>query len=180
MQIEKLIIKGLYGYIDKEIEFNNDITLLVGINGSGKTSILNIINWIIKPSIPNLCVTEFAQIELNFKLKEVKYKIVCKHNKTSFKYTVLTDNETFHPLSVRIKIQPKDIKNDEVLKVNLFQNYAALAPDDIEKKTWDLISTFPNPTIIGLDRNLCTEETERIYVSVSTIPYRKIQKFFFF
>ncbi|MBS1537131.1 MAG: AAA family ATPase [Bacteroidetes bacterium] len=38
MQIDKLIIKGLYGYIDKTINFNEDLTLLVGINGSGKTS----------------------------------------------------------------------------------------------------------------------------------------------
>jgi len=63
MHIEKLIVKSLYGYIDKVIEFNTDLTLLVGINGSGKTSILNIINWIIKPSIPNLCVTEFKTLE---------------------------------------------------------------------------------------------------------------------
>ena len=44
MQINKLKITGLYGYIDKTIEFYDDMTLLVGINGSGKTSILNILN----------------------------------------------------------------------------------------------------------------------------------------
>lgn len=168
MQINKLVVKGLYGYIDKEIDFNNDITLLVGINGSGKTSILNIINWIIKPSIPNLCVTEFTSIELFLKLKETNYHILCKHNKATFKYTVSTEKEKYHPLSVRIKIAPKAIKNDEILKANLFQEYSVLTPDDKEKKTWDLISTFPNPTIIGLDRNLYTEESERIYLEESS------------
>ena len=43
MKIDTLVISNLYGYINKEIDFNNDLTLLVGINGSGKTSILNII-----------------------------------------------------------------------------------------------------------------------------------------
>ncbi|PKP06783.1 MAG: hypothetical protein CVU10_04280 [Bacteroidetes bacterium HGW-Bacteroidetes-5] len=167
MQIEKLIIKGLYGYIDKEINFFKDLTLLVGINGSGKTSILNILNWIIKPSIPNLCVTEFTSIELFFKLKGVSYHIVCKHNKATFKYVVLSEKEKYHPLSVRIKTAPKEIKNDDVLKINLFQSYSALLPDEKEKKTWNLISTFPNPTIIGLDRNLYTEESERIYIEES-------------
>jgi hypothetical protein len=39
-----------------------------------------------------------------------------------------------------------------------------MTPDSKEKKTWDLISTFPNPTIIGLDRNLYSEETDGIYL----------------
>lgn len=168
MQIEKLKITGLYGYINKDIDFNEDVTLLVGINGSGKTSILNIINWVIKPSIPNLCVTEFSLIELTFKFKSVRYLITCKHNKSFFKYTVTTEGEIYHPLNVRIQLPPKDIKNDDMLKANLLQGYFALSPDEKEKKTWDLVSTFPNPTIIGLDRNLYTEESERILVEEST------------
>lgn len=174
MHIETLIIKGLYGYIDKKIEFNNDLTLLVGINGSGKTSILNIINWIIKPSIPHLCVTEFNAIELSLRLKEVRYKILCKHNKSTLKYQISTENETYFPLNVRIKVAPKDIKNDEVLKTNLFQEYSVLSPDEREKKTWDLVSSFPNPTVIGLDRNIYTEESERVYLEES--PRGKIYK----
>ncbi|MFT7031506.1 MAG: DNA repair exonuclease SbcCD ATPase subunit, partial [Marinoscillum sp.] len=59
MKILNIKIEKLYGYIDKKIDFNDDLTLLVGINGSGKTSILNILNWIISPSLPNLCITEF-------------------------------------------------------------------------------------------------------------------------
>ena len=39
MRILNLRIEKLYGYIDKNINFNDDLTLLVGINGSGKTSI---------------------------------------------------------------------------------------------------------------------------------------------
>ncbi|OFY87464.1 MAG: hypothetical protein A3F72_03545 [Bacteroidetes bacterium RIFCSPLOWO2_12_FULL_35_15] len=167
MQIEKLIIKGLYGYIDKDIDFNKDITLLVGINGSGKTSILNIINWLIKPSIPNLCVTEFELIELTLKFKGTTYLITCKHIKSILNYIVSTEKETYHPLIVRIKTPPKNIKNDEQLKASLFQDYSSLKPDTKEKKTWDLISNFPNPTIIGLDRNIYTEEAERVYFEES-------------
>ncbi len=164
MQIEKLKIVGLYGYIDKDINFNRDLTLLVGINGSGKTSILNILNWLLKPSIPNLCVTEFKSIQLIFKFKEIKYEITCKHNKTNFKYQIKVQNEIYNPLVVRIKTQPCDIKNDDRLRVNLIESYTGLQPDEKEKKTWDLISTFPNPTIIGLDRNIYAEESDRIYI----------------
>lgn len=167
MHIEKLIIKGLYGYIDKTINFNEDITLLVGINGSGKTSILNIINWILKPSIPNLCVTEFKYIQLFFHFRDIHYEILCKHNKTSFKYYLKTKNDNFNPLNVRITTPPSAIKNDDVLKLSLIQQYSSLSPDYKEIKTWNTIESFPNPTVIGLDRNLYAEESENLFIEDS-------------
>jgi predicted ATPase len=164
MQIEKLKIVGLHGYINKEIDFNNDLTMLVGINGSGKTSILNILNWLIKPSMADLCITEFKLINLKFKVKGIDYEIICKHNKATLSYTIKTDKETYNPLIVRISTSPSEIRNDEILKESLVQNYSRMLPDAKEKKTWDLISTFPNPTIIGLDRNLYSEEADNIYL----------------
>src|SRR5690554_6109113 len=164
MHIEKLKIVGLHGYIDKEIDFKSDITMLVGINGSGKTSILNILNWLIKPSLPNLCVTEFKSINLIFSYKKITNNILCKHNRATFKYEISIDKEKYFPLSIPIKVRPCDIGNDTNLRENLIQGYIHLSPEPKEKKTWDLISNFPNPTIIGLDRNLYTEESsDRIY-----------------
>jgi predicted ATPase len=164
MQIQKLKIVGLHGYINKDIDFNEDLTMLVGINGSGKTSILNILNWLIKPSIADLCITEFKLIILNFKVKDIEYEITCKHNRTTFSYNIKTANDIYNPLIVRISTNPSEIKNDELLKNDLVQNYSRMTPDRKEKKTWELISTFPNPTIIGLDRNLYSEESDSIYL----------------
>lgn len=48
MRIEKIIIKNFRIYKDVEISFipqNNDIHLLIGKNGMGKTTFLNAINW---------------------------------------------------------------------------------------------------------------------------------------
>lgn len=176
MQIEKLVITNLHGYINKEIDFNDDLTLLVGINGSGKTSILNVINWVISPSLPNLCVTEFEKIVLNFTFKKTAYEVTCEHHKTTFSYKIKTNKIQYHPLTIRIHQSPNTIKNDTILRDNLIQNYTGLAPDEKEKETWELISNFPNPTIIGLDRNLYTEESsEQIYFEES-IKGRLIRK----
>ena len=81
----------------------------------------------------------------------------------------------FNPLVVRLITQPSDVKNDEVMKASLLENYTGLKPDEKEKKTWELISTFPNPTIIGLDRNLYTEEKEHVYLE-DTIRGRLIKR----
>ncbi len=165
MRILNLRIERLYGYIDKNIDFNDDITLLVGINGSGKTSILNIINWIISPSLPNLCITEFKTITLSFSLKNVLYEVTCKHNRKTFHYNIKSSKKKYNPLIVKHYKHPRDIHNDEQLRLQLIESYSGLTPDDKEKETWELVSTFPNPNIIGLDRNLYTEESAtQIYI----------------
>ncbi|WP_165593573.1 AAA family ATPase, partial [Aequorivita soesokkakensis] len=160
MEIKRLKIEKLYGYIDKDIKFNPDLTLLVGINGAGKTSILNVINWIVRPSLPYLCVTEFKSITLWFSSNNKEYEVNCKHNKTTFHYKLKSDEKVFNPLIVQLKHHPKNIQNDETLRNNLIEGYKRLSPDEKEKETWELIATLPSPTIIGLDRNLYTEESE--------------------
>lgn len=176
MQIENIKIEKFYGYIDKEIDFNTDLTLLVGINGSGKTSILNLINWMVRPSIPNLCVTEFKKLTLKFKLKRTKYTVVCEHSKTVFNYTISTSKKEFHPLVVRISHSPARIGNDYELKSSLINGYSRLAPDEEEKETWELISKFVNPTIIGLDRNLFTDESSELIFYDDEYKGRPVRK----
>lgn len=160
MEIKRLQIDKLHGYIDKDIQFNSDLTLLVGINGAGKTSILNVVNWIIRPSLPYLCVTEFKTIKLWLSFNNKDYEIICKHNKSTFHYKVFSEGEVYNPLIVNLVRQPGDIQNNETLRATLLESYKGLGPDLKEKKTWDLVSSFPAPTIIGLDRNLYTEESE--------------------
>ena len=41
--IKSIEVKKLHGYLDKKIDFKNE-NYLIGINGSGKTSILKILN----------------------------------------------------------------------------------------------------------------------------------------
>ena len=177
MNIHHLKIEGLFGYIDKNIDFKNDITLLIGINGAGKTSILNIVSWLIKPSIPHLCVIEFKSLELSCKVKDKEYKILCKHNKNILKYELISPGETFAPLTVQIKMPPEQLANDENLKNNLFMEYFQLRLEKKEIPTWNFLkANFPNPTIIGLDRNLYTEESENIFFEERAVRGQSIRK----
>ena len=47
MKIKKIQINGLHGYFQYDIDLNEDISLLYGKNGSGKTTVLNLIEFII-------------------------------------------------------------------------------------------------------------------------------------
>ncbi|TKI46919.1 AAA family ATPase [Bacillus mycoides] len=63
MKIRKLIIEGLFER-NYHIRFHDDITLLYGVNGCGKTTILNILSTIISGELLNLGRYNFKYLEL--------------------------------------------------------------------------------------------------------------------
>ena len=68
--IESFKITKLWGYRDIDLTFNNDVNILIGPNGSGKTTALNLLYAILTADIPKLLDITFEQAEI--KLKESK------------------------------------------------------------------------------------------------------------
>lgn len=64
MYIEKFEVKGLHGFIDAEIDFHQDITVIVGRNGSGKTSILDLISSVLRLDFSALASTQFRSVSV--------------------------------------------------------------------------------------------------------------------
>lgn len=164
MIINTVEIKNLYGYMNKSIVFNNDINLLVGINGSGKTSVLNIINWLLVPSIPNLCTTEFDKIEINFTFKKEIFLIRAIQNEKELIITLknISRDDEFQPIRTEFRIHPKKITKNSELKEDYFNSYD-LEPEKSEELTWHFLNNkISNPIVIGLDRNIYTEEGDEV------------------
>lgn len=179
MKITRLEIRKLYGYMDKTIDFNDNINLLVGINGSGKTSVLNVINWMLLPSFPNLCVTLFNKIVLNLTHNKEKFQIVAIQNKkeVNIKVKNISKNYTYYKVQADLKVNPREIINNNDLKDKVMSDYYGLGPDKKEEEAWNFIfNTLPNPIVIGLDRNLYTEESNKLELiedRTSIIRHRK-------
>ncbi|TXF77666.1 AAA family ATPase [Chryseobacterium sp.] len=165
MKIKEIKIRKLYGFMDKDIEFKNNISILVGINGSGKTSVLNLINWLLKPNIGELCQIEFESITLDFNYKADDYILVCAQNKVEITFNLenASKKKKFNQIQATFKTHPKKLTKNEQLKDAIAGIYEGLGPEEHEKETWAfLFGELPKPIVIGLDRNLYTEEGEEI------------------
>ncbi len=150
MKVESVIIKKLYGHLDFNIEFLPDMNFLTGINGSGKTSILNVLAWVLGPSLMKLAQLEFSSI-----------KVVCRDGKKGQK----TVNVKKHKNNVEIDIEEESGK----LKVPIFEYPRAASAFErttptipemyerftIENKGHPVIKTLENlagPLYLPLDR----------------------------
>ena len=65
--IESFKIEKLWGYRDIDLTFNDDVNILIGPNGSGKTTILNLLHSILSLDIPKLLDVNFEQAEIRLK-----------------------------------------------------------------------------------------------------------------
>ena len=68
--IESFKIDKLWGYQDINLSFHKDVNILIGPNGSGKTTVLNLLHSILTADIPKLLDVNFQQAEI--KLREFK------------------------------------------------------------------------------------------------------------
>lgn len=67
MNIKSVIVNGLFHTFNHEIKFNNgNIAIIIGENGIGKTTILQIINSIFSKKFEYLFTIEFNDIQLTF------------------------------------------------------------------------------------------------------------------
>ena len=72
--VESFEITNLWGYRDIDLTFNRDVNIMIGPNGSGKTTILNILHSILAVDLPGLLDVNFDQAVI--KLKEFEGKSV--------------------------------------------------------------------------------------------------------
>ena len=90
MLIKKAYFKKVHGHINQDLSFSRDVNILIGMNGSGKTTFLNAIAWILSPESVQgglkaaylLSTLEFEEITITFKLRGVR-----KHQRVTARKT---------------------------------------------------------------------------------------------
>lgn len=69
MRLTKLTASNVHGYLPIDVEFLPDLTFLIGLNGSGKTTALRLLMGLLTPAVDELARIEFSeasvQIDVN-------------------------------------------------------------------------------------------------------------------
>lgn len=91
-KIDSIYIEKMWGYKDVHIQLNESINFLIGVNGSGKTTIINIISSALSVDVGQLIALPFTELSILFTKGEMVR--VEKTNKTNINFYINCE-ETF-------------------------------------------------------------------------------------
>ena len=64
MRLKQFKGKDVRGYMNFDINFRESVTFLIGINGSGKTTVIKLLSGLLTPSFIDLTQIDYSEIQL--------------------------------------------------------------------------------------------------------------------
>jgi predicted ATP-binding protein involved in virulence len=168
MNLKKITVRNLHGIFSHDVNFFSDYTFIHGINGTGKTSLLNALKAILLPDLSWLTFNKYDSIEVSIEQNDSLLSFRAKKSASSLTLYKKTSG----------KIATKEIF--DLSRLNFVENNynRTLADSDRRRETIDslVISIFseskiikeiqslPNPAFLGLDRTAAlSEDFDSIY-----------------
>ncbi|MBK1884608.1 AAA family ATPase [Luteolibacter pohnpeiensis] len=156
MELRGIKYKKIYGYLSGELTFKTGENFLVGINGCGKTTVLNLIKWLLEPSLADLCTLDHEYVSLEFKHEKYLYTLKSEIKNSIHELQLITKDKThnYHPITTTLHLSPNLLKNQEFIN-EAKKRYSSMTPDLNEVATWHfLVEELPSPVFIGLGRSI--------------------------
>lgn len=157
-----MIVKGFYakevfGYLDFKIDFNQDLSFLVGGNGSGKTTALKLMNALVNPNFKELVQIPFKKCELTVTQDKVDITITASMHEEQIHLSVSgCDSVLGLPSSASSEFELLGNREDKLEELI----------DDINRRNAEHevvkeISKISSPIFLGLDRRRDTSGTNQ-------------------
>lgn len=189
MEIRRIQYTNVYGSLSGDLKFSRGENFLVGINGCGKTTVLNLIRWVLGPSIPELCTLEHDMIKIDIKHGEYLYSIQSRIKKGKHELSVESKDPSHNFKTIRTSLttDPRLI-NTKVQMAQARSRYRGLSPEPDEIDTWSfLLNELPSPVFIGLERTIdenssdqrmgkSTRDINRLEVTSAPITARNLMR----
>lgn len=148
VKLRKFVAKKVYGYLEFNVDFHSDLSFLVGVNGSGKTTILRLIQALLTPSLRDLLAIPFVEVQVVYEDKDEKININANKSAEQLEISVSAISET---LSLPVIDEDKldYILSRPARSEELFEEYQLKHSDH---SVFKYISKINAPVFLGLER----------------------------
>lgn len=153
MYIKSMTIKKLHKVYNYDLKFNTDVTILYGENGSGKTTILSILETVLTARIWELFDINFEQIILRGK---------DDHDNKDYSISILRDIDKENGLYLELEISESGNKNSDRIYQNTISSLKISSNTSIEFR--EIVSVYPIIEDIKMVFN-------ELYLPINRVPW---------
>lgn len=140
------------GYQNHSIEFRDNVTFLIGINGSGKTTVLNLIQGLLTPSLRILSTIEYSHVEVELRIDQGGKKIVVSSSKHEEFITLSINKGNNIPIVEEVfRNKLYDIIESGLNDIDL-DDFSFVDESFIQSEFYREINRVATPLFISLDR----------------------------
>lgn len=152
---------NLNGYLNFNFSFNEDLTFITGINGSGKTSALNAMSGLLMPRLDYLSskLYDFISLSIEHNGEKVVLSAVQTDEGTALSCSLFPDETIMLIAFVEPDIELPQSKISELEQEYYKEMLVRLSKNPIIK----LIEDLPTPMFLGLDRRSRTFQPDRYW-----------------
>ncbi len=162
MKLLRFAAKDVHGHLNFDILFNQDVNFIAGLNGAGKTTALNMMVSMLKPSVEELAELSFSEATLTLTVSEnLSFDITAKQSGDTLELSVST-----LPNEVIIAVLQEFRGSRERASAKKFRNH----------KVFTFIKSLPPPMFLSLDRRFIRAASPSDFASISHIWGEEKQK----
>lgn len=150
MKILRFKAKNVHGYLNFDIKFNDRLSFLTGINGTGKTTALNSIVALLLPDLQFLCNVHYEYIQVSIKLEDRKITINSKSNEGGATLSIAGSKKSVELTSYLRDPDVPTYRQEDYEAEYYREQISDLRNNEVIREIIDL----PSPMYLGLDRRM--------------------------
>lgn len=147
MKLRRFVARNLNHIENLTIDFYDDLNFIVGVNGSGKTSIITSIISLLTPNFESLAALRFDEIRVDYEFNDRNLYVSATQEDDIV--TIKTSKDTKGVRFLKIDSDGIFGSRDQDERSKYFNNQLNIALEN--KRLHDLFS-LPTPMFLGLDR----------------------------
>lgn len=158
MEIKSLKAINVFSHLKINISFNKDITFIIGLNGSGKTTAIRLINAILTPNPRELNLIPFEEAAISITHKEKNFTVKAKkednHIAISIPRNPNIKDKFFVPI---LDLEEMEYRHEQKERGESY--FKSLILEDRDNNVLKFLLDLPSPYFLGLDRKIYGTDT---------------------
>ena len=170
MKITRFIGCSLNGHLNFDLDFHGQLTFVTGINGSGKTSVLNSIAALLLPRLDYLATQQYEKITIEVLNNSDGVVLSARKTDTATEITCSRfPDETF------CFTEPEELESVPTHRYSEYEeeHYGNILARNATNPIVNFIESLPTPMYLGLDRRSLSLGSERIRYRPRTVTKRR-------